>query len=207
MGIELALALGLAAAGAGVSAYNTNKTLKKQDAAAAQGIRNQAKLQREADARVNEQVQQLEGSTMADERAKRLDEFMATLAANRGQARGIDAGTLGSAAFQAANDAGVTRADTAAARTAGQLATADAATMQRIGEGVSYGRLATDLGLTQRRASGQQFLDDLRLRRIRRNPGLDVLAGALSGAAGMAPAMAGAGGADIGPVVKEPLVY
>ena len=51
MGIELALALGLAAAGAGVSAYNTNKTLKKQDAAAAQGIRNQAKLQREADAR------------------------------------------------------------------------------------------------------------------------------------------------------------
>lgn len=207
MGIEVALALGLAAAGAGVNAYNTNKTLDRRDAAAADAIRNQGRLQREADTQVADQLAQLQGSSLEGDRAKRLAQFMETLTANRRGARGVDMGAeLGSAAFRAANDAGSSAADQAALRTAGQLATIDAATMQRDREGQAYGRLATDLNLVQRKSAGQKWIDDLRAAAIRRNAGLDVLSGALSGAAGMVQPMGG-GQPDIGPVVKERLVY
>lgn len=208
MGVDIAIALALAAAGAGVNAYNTNQTAKRQDAAAADSIRNQGRLQADADSRVAKEVEGMVGSTAADERAKRMDEFMTTLAASRKQARGIDAGTeFGSSAFQAANAERLAGADAAALRTAGQLATIDAAQLQREGEAMGYGRLATDLGLASRKSKGQAWVDELRARGIRRNAGLDILSGALTGASGAVGGLGGGGGVDagVGPVVREPL--
>lgn len=206
MGIETAIALALAVGAAGVSSYNTAKTANRQDAAAADSIRNQGRLQSEADSRVAKEVEGMVGSTAADERAKRMDDFMATLTGNRRQARGLElVPGMGGEAFQAANADRMAGADAAALRSAGQLATIDSAQMQREGEAMGYGRLATDLGLIGRKSKGQSWVDELRARNIRRSAGLDLLAGALSGASGAVGGMGGGGGVDpgIGPVVRE----
>lgn len=199
----------IAAVGAGVSAYNTDKTAKRQDSAAAQSIINQGHLQQKADQQVDQQIDQLQGSSMQDERENRLNEFMTTLAQNRRQSRGDDSTELFAGdAFKAANEGAIARADTATNRAAQQLATIDAAGLQRQGEATGYGHLATDIGLVGRQSSGQAWLDALRARQIRRSTGLDLTAGALQGVASSMGSGAGTGASTAG-VTREqiPLVY
>ena len=194
MGAEIIVPLILSAASAGVSAYNTNKTAKKQDAALADSIRNQSKLQREQDARVNEEVGKLGNSTMEESRAKRMDQFMQQLGRNRQVATaGLTPG-VGGEAFKADAAAAANSVVAEGNESAGLLATIDAPGMQRQAEGTSFGHLATDTDLLKRRSQGQAFMDDLRLKAIRRNPWMDVLAGGLSGAGG---AFAGMGGGSV----------
>lgn len=191
-----AIALALAAASAGANYYNTTKTASRQDAALADSIRNQSAKQKEADAKVNAEVTNLEGSSSADEQAKRLSQYMDTLRTSRGKLQAGLTPAVGSAAFKAdaagdANDVLQYSGDTA-----GLLSRMDAANLQRQGEGFGYGNLATDLGLIQRGAQGQNFLDELRIKRAgRRSPWLDALSAGLSGAAsGVGGAGAAAGG-------------
>jgi len=184
-----ALLIGTALA-AGGQAYNTDRTEKKQDAALADSIRNQSKLQREADKKVNDQVAGLEGDTSADEEAGRMESYMDMLRTGRpGMQAGL-APTVGSSAFQLdARDAGEDVA--AEARdTASLMSRIDAAGLQRQGEAFGYGNLATDIGLLGRQSSGQAFMDDLRMKGIRRNPWID----AASQVAGGYASAAGAGG-------------
>lgn len=188
-------ALALAAAAAGAQQYNTNKTLSRQDASAAQGIRDQSRIQKEGDKKVQEQVDKIKGSRADDERATRMADYMKTLTAAR---KKTDTGLENSALGEAFNAAGAAaKGDLAAkgASTAGLLAGVDAAGMQRQGEAFDFGRLATDIGLIGRESQGQQFLTDLRTRSIRRNPWIDVAAATMQGAAGGLAGGAGAAGA------------
>lgn len=179
------------AAAAGAQAYNTNQTMRRQDRAAADSIRYQSRLQREADARVNQEVQSLEASTAEDERAQRLSQYMDTLrAGDANLTAGLTPG-VGSEAFREDSAAAADAVRSGAGRTAGLMSRIDAAQMQRQGEGFGYGRLATDIGLIGRRSQGQAFMDDLRMRSIQRNPWIDAGAAVLQGMAG---GLAGGGG-------------
>lgn len=195
--VAVGVGLALAVAGGAVSYNNTRNTQRRADDALATQIRNQTLKQRDADAKVNEQVQALEGSTAADERAQRLNDYMDTLRTNRGKLESGLTPNIGSEAFRAdAADtaAGVTQH---AGDTAGLLSRIDAANLQRQGEGFAYGNLATDLGLISREARGQNWLDDLRVKRAaQRNAGQDALAAVLSGAGSAVGGMGGSSGAS-----------
>jgi len=191
VGVGLALAVG----GAAVSYDNTRKTERRTDNALFEQIRNQGLKQREADAKVNNQIQELEGSTSKDEQAGRLDDYMQTLRANRGRVEAGLTPAIGSATFRAdaANDA----ADVMkySGDTANLLSRIDAAGLQRQGESFGYGNLATDLSLIGREAQGLNWLDELRVKRAaRRNAGQDALASLLSGAGSAVGASGGGGG-------------
>ena len=178
------IGLGLAAAAAGAQQYNTRQTAKRQDQQAAAGIRQQGIRQQAADARVNEAVSELEGSTAEAARAQRLDEYMTGLRRNRGNMQSGLAPSIGSQAFRDDSARAAEDVQNYAERSAGLLSRIDAPAMQRQGEAFGMGNLATDIGLIGRQSAGDQFINDLRLRAIRRNPWIDAgaqVAGAYGG--------------------------
>ncbi|MBN5032580.1 MULTISPECIES: hypothetical protein [Stenotrophomonas maltophilia group] len=183
--------IAIALAGTAAQQAETQRVERKQDEATAQGLLNQSRRQQDADRRVNDEIAQLETSTAADDRAQRLGQYMQQL--QRGQRQALSGlnSPIGGATFQA--DAGAARAgaDNAAATTAGLMSRIDAPQLQRQQEAFGYGKLATDLDMEARASRGQQFIDQLRLRQIRRRPEVDLLAGLATSAGG---AMAGGGG-------------
>ena len=183
--------IAIALAGTAAQQAETQRVERKQDEKTAQGLLNQSRRQQEADRRVNDEIAQLETSTAADDRAQRLGQYMQQL--QRGQRQALSGlnSPIGGATFQA--DAGAARAgaDNAAATTAGLMSRIDAPQLQRQQEAFGYGKLATDLDMEARASRGQQFIDQLRLRQIRRRPEVDLLAGLATSAGG---AMAGGGG-------------
>lgn len=195
------VALAAAAAAAGISHQNTVNTANRADQIAAQGIRDQSTAQQKADVKVNETVDELAGSTAADERAQRLTDYATTLrTAKKNTEAGLDESQGGA---QFAKDAAAAKDQLAAfgADRAGKLATVDAAGLQRMGEGFSFGNLASDVGLVGRESQGIDFLTRLRAAGNRRNAGMDAAASFLGGlassgiGAGAAGTGAGLGGA------------
>lgn len=183
--------IALMAAGTIAQQSENDRVIKRQDDATAQGLLNQSRRQQDADRRVNEEISQLEASGATDERAQRLGQYMQQLQRGRRQAvAGLEA-PIGGATFQSDAGAARTGADTAAATTAGLMARIDAPALQRQGEAFGYGKLATDIDMASRASRGQQLIDQLRLRQIRRRPGVDLLAGLATSAGG---SMAGGGG-------------
>lgn len=184
MGFAAALPLLLAAGSAGLSYVNTRNTAKREDQALATQIRNQGDKQRKVDSRVNEEVTKLQGSTAEKSRKEGLDSYMQALLTNKAKTQnGLNPG-FGSKAFQAdAREAGAD-VNAYADETAGLMSRIDAPGQQRQDEAFGYGKLATDVGLLSREARGQNFLDELRVRNVRRNPGMDALSSFLGGAAG-----------------------
>lgn len=182
--------VGVALATMAAGAYQQDQVADRQDEQAALAIQRQSMLQRKADAKVNERVQELEGSTAADERAKALGEYMNQLRQGRAKIESGLTPTIGGAAFRedAANDAADVQQY--AADTAGLMSRIDAAGMQRQGEAFGYGNLATDIGLIGRESAGEDFMSRLRMGAIRRNPWIDAAV-----AAGGAYATSKAGGA------------
>jgi hypothetical protein len=193
------VALALAAAAAGTQYYNTERTAKRQDSALATQIRNQGKRQSEADAKVAGQVEAMKGSTAEASRRKALDDYTGALQSRKARIESGLTPAIGSDAFkadatQAANDSFAYGTENA-----GLLSRIDAAGDQRRSEGFGFSNLASDLNLIGRDARGQNFLDELRLRAIRRNAGLDAAASLMSGASGaMMSGASGGGGAGSG---------
>lgn len=190
MGTEVAI--GLALAGAAASAYNTDRTIRKQDNAAAQALRRQQEIQREANGKVAQQINAQRASNPEAERARNEADMLAAIQGAQAKAR-RNLQTVGAASGDyraAANDAGA-GAQNYAEQVAGLLATVDAASQQRQREGFAFGDLATEIDLIGRRSRGQAHVDDLRVRGIRRNPWIDMAAAAASGAAS---GMGGGGG-------------
>lgn len=187
-----AIALGLAAAGAAASAYNTNRTLNKQDQAAADGLRRQQQMQREADAKVAQHLTEQKGSNPEAERARNEADMLAAIQGAQSKARrNLQTPGAASADYRmAASQAGAGAQDYAQ-QVAGLLATVDAAGQQRQRESFRFGDLATEVDLVGRRSRGQSHVDDLKVRGIRRNPWIDMAAAAASGAAS---GMGGGGG-------------
>ncbi|HEL4660756.1 TPA: hypothetical protein ACGW13_000161 [Stenotrophomonas maltophilia] len=190
--------IAIALAGTAAQQAETQRVERKQDQETAQGLLSQSRRQQEADRRVNDEIAQLETSTADAARNDRLGQYLQQLQRGRKQAVAGLEGPIGGATFQA--DAGAARAgaDNAAATTAGLMSRIDAPQLQRQQEAFGYGKLATDLDMEARASRGQQFIDQLRLRQIRRRPEVDLLAG-LATAAGGSMAGGGAANAASGP--------
>jgi hypothetical protein len=178
------IALATAAASAGLTAYNTNKTAKRQDRALADDIRNQGLKRREGEVRTNAEIEKLKLSTNADERAKKLQAYTDALRGKKneitnGLVTGIGGETFQQDAATAAGgavDYGMENADT--------MSRIDAPIDQRVGEGVSFGNLGIDMNTIAREAQGRHFLDQLRLKGIVRNPWIDAGADVLGAVGG-----------------------
>lgn len=191
-----AIGLALAAAAAGGSYYNTTKTAQRQDNQAAIGIQNQSRIQKGADAKVNEAVAKLADSNADSAKQSRLDDYMNVLRRNRSTTEGGLTPNIGSDTFKTDAATAANDASSYADKTAGLMARMDAPGMQRQQEGFDYGHLATDIGLIGRESQGQNFLDQLKLGRIRRNAKIDLASGLMSAAAGgVAGGTSAAGGA------------
>ncbi|MDQ3056760.1 MAG: hypothetical protein M3Q96_03285 [Pseudomonadota bacterium] len=186
----------MSAVAAGATAYNTNKTAKRQDSELARGIMEKGKFQREADGKVSKLIQDQQASTPDDERRDMMSQFSRQLAASDGQATNAlnpVAGT--STAYQrdaAAASLGVTNYGQ---EYADLISRVDAPTAQRRSEAKVTDEYKQDLGEIERRSRGQDFLSQMRLQGIKRNPWIDAGASALSGYAG---SMGGGGGAGWG---------
>jgi hypothetical protein len=179
-----AIGLALAAAAAGGSYYNTQKTAQRQDNQAALGIQNQSRIQKQADTKVNDAVAKLADSNAASAKEGRLDDYLSVLRRNRSTTEAGLTPVIGSDTFKTDAATAANDANSYADKTAGLMARMDAPGIQRQQEGFDYGNLATDIGLIGRESQGQNFLDQLKLRNIRRNAKIDLASGLLSAAAG-----------------------
>lgn len=201
------IVLGITLLGAAASAYNTQQTAKKQDRALASQITMQGKKQQQASAKIAEALAAQAQSDSVDEQAQQMDSYLATLRQGQ-QNAGLNTGPGGfsDAYRQGTAEAGQQLGEYGAER-AGVLSRIDAPRLQRQNEGILFDTLGNELRMIGREASGQNYLDQLRLNSIRRDPWLDALSGVASGAG---KGMAGAGGgtgSTIGPVVKEPILF
>jgi hypothetical protein len=201
------IAIGIALAGAAANAYNTQQTAKKQDRALAAKITQQGQKQQMANAKIAEALAAQEGSDQRDEQSALMDNYVTTLQQGR-QGSGFNDGPGGFSeayrqgvgqAQEAVQGYGNTRADL--------MSRVDAPRLQRVNEGVLFDSLANDLRMIGREASGDAYLDDLRIRGIVRDPWLDAFS-SVAGAYGKGAAGQGVG-ADysIGPVVKQPITF
>ena len=196
----------MSAVAAGATAVNANNTAKRQDRAAAEGVRKQAQNQTEINAKINKTLQETKAQNPDDTRSAVNDQYLRQVQARLGQGRsGLTADTgLSSAYDEAATAAGSKVADFANS-SAGLLSRIDAPGVQRQAEGMRYGNLGIDLDMSRGNIQGDQFLNNLRLRGIRNNPWIDAAAGVMSGAAA-GVAAGGAGGATA-PGTIAPTAY
>lgn len=188
------VALAAAAAAAGGSYVNTQNMEKRQDNQAVLGIRNQSKIQKEADAKVNDAVAKLADSNAASAKDARLNDYLGVLRRNRDTTNNGLTPNIGSNTFQADSAQAANDANSYTTKNAGLLSRIDAPAIQRQQEGFDYGNLATDIGMIGRQSQGQNFLDQLKLNRIRRNAKIDLGVGLASAVAGGAAGSTGNAG-------------
>ena len=169
----LTISLILTAAGAGTQAVNNNIAMRRQDREAARGIRKQGELQREANNRVNQQIDELAASDGSTERADALAGFQNAIRETADSAHGSlpgDALLLGAnPRFAEKVSQGQTQIRQGADESADRLAIIDAAVAQRMNEGSRMGRTATDLSETKRRSAAEDFINQLRINERRPN--------------------------------------
>lgn len=186
MGVELIGALAASALGAGVNAYNTDQTAKRQDETAAQGIMQQGVRQREADSAVNAEAERLKQSSPDDARNAATAQFMDQLRRSRSQAEG-QPDVLGGSRFGADTNAANAKNYDIASRAANVMGRINAPAQQRATEGQGIAQLASDIGGISRNSQGDAFLTNLRERGIRPDAGLsatgDIIGGIGSGIA------------------------
>ena len=183
MGTEaLWVPLAIAAAGAGVNQYNINRTAKKQDAETARGIIKQSRIQDESNAELNKTLNFAESSSPEKHRAKLQNDFLNSILSAKSKT-GIDqVGDL-SDAFRTGAAASNQEAVDFASDTGGLFARMDAPGLQRQAEGFRFGDNAMDIARLKGQSQQEEFLSALRVKGIRPNPWLSILAGGLQGAA------------------------
>jgi hypothetical protein len=177
------VAVALAIGGAALSAYNTNRTAKKQDAAAARGIRANAEQQRAANAKLNKTLEFAEKSRPEEARKKMAVQYQQAIQAKAPAALAGLQSTTGGAAYQDAAGAAQTQATNYGDLIAGLMSRMDAPDLQRQAEANAYGNLGMDLDVIGANVRNNQFLTGLRVNGIRRNPWIDIAAATASGAA------------------------
>ena len=173
------LGAAISAAGAGASSYNQYRTAKRAEDQTLQGMAAQRAKQREIDARLNEEVGALERSNPDDERQASLEAYLSQLRANRSGAEGVT--TPGVSRYgedTALAQAGI---QNYGQRVADILSRIDATRDQRMNEGFRINRAISDVQGTQREASGEDFINRLRMSRIRPNEWLDAAGGVARG--------------------------
>ena len=182
-------------AAAGAQAYNTNQQAKKQDAALAEGIRQQSQTQRRASQQIDQSLADIAQSSPADEAAAAREGYQQAVRGTEQQAQAGQALSGLSSAYDAASRDASKTASGNVSNIASLLSRIDAPLQQRRGEGVRVGNLGTELSILSRTAQGQDQLARLKAAAIRRNPWIDAFAAGLQGYAGGAM---GAGGSTAG---------
>lgn len=159
-------------AGTGASMYNQRRTLQDQEDQALAGMANQRAKQREIDARIDTEIGSLEQSNPDDERAASLEAYLSQLRANRSGVQGeTTPGVSRYGEDTALAQAGV---QNYGQKVAGILSRLDATREQRRNEGFGINRMASDVTGTQREASGDDFINRLRMSQIQPNVWLDA---------------------------------
>lgn len=191
----------IALAAAAAQQYNSNEVAKKQDRTAADAIRASSVKQRRADAAVNELVNQTEASTPKQSADNSLDQYrQAMLATTAGSNAGLNQQGNTSAEYkQGGADASLGIADYGS-KFAGLMSRIDAPSQQRQKELLNQGQYATTIGMINRANAGDQYLSDLKLRGIKRDPWIDAAA---SAANAYAANYGGGGGGGMGTQVSQ----
>lgn len=193
------VSVGLAVGAAALGWWNQEQVAKKQDRQAAASITNQAAKQRKADAQLADLVKNLSASNQQDEAAAQNQNYLDTLRMGS-QASGINQGPGNfSQAYRDDAASNVIDLEAFGRDRAGLMSRIDAPGLQRVNEGILFDNAAVDLGMLQREAQGQDYLDQLRLGSIRANPWVDALATGMG-----AYASARGGGKDATKVTTVP---
>lgn len=204
MGTELLIAAALAAGSAGATAYNNNRVANKQDNIAAQGIRKQAENQRQTSARVNRTLDDIAASDASGVREQAKGTYIDQVQRQMGQAKqGL---AIRGISDQYDEMAGAAQGDASsyAGTVADLMSRIDAGSLQRQAEGNRMGKLNMDLDVDRARVQGDAFLTDLLLKGVRRNPYIDIAAGAMRGAASGMMSGAGSGAGYTGSAGVQP---
>jgi ATPase subunit of ABC transporter with duplicated ATPase domains len=175
MGAEILVPLAIAAASAGVQYYNTRQTAKKQDNTLAAQLRADADKQKQADAQTQQLIAKTRSSTDADEKAGSLAKFTQAIQANQANAtRPLQTqGAVSDAYKKAGSDAALGIASKAGGL-ADLVSSIDAPTQQRQNDVRDLDDFKTNIGMIRRDSAGDDFLSQMRLRGIKRNPWLDA---------------------------------
>ena len=178
------IGVGLALGGAALGWWNQDQVAKKQDRQAAASITNQAAKQRKADSQLADLVKNLSASNQQDEAAAQNQNYLDTLRMGS-QASGINQGPGNfSQAYRDDAASNVIDLEAFGRDRAGLMSRIDAPGLQRVNEGILFDNAAVDLGMIQRDAAGQNYLDTLKLNSIRANPWIDALSTGMSACAG-----------------------
>lgn len=186
----------MTAAGLAANQHNTNQTQKKADGELARQLAAVQRRNQESDAQVNALIDKRKGSTSEDERASSLASMQQRMAQQRQMAAGSldQVGGVSDAYKESAADAALGISQYGG-KIADMLARIDAPTQQRQNEAVENVRFGTEMDTIARLARSDDFLHKLRMSRIRRNPGLDLLSSGLTAAgSGMAKSGGWSGG-------------
>lgn len=188
MGAEgIWIPLALSALSAGANYYNTRQTQKKQDNILAGQIRQQGVRQQEADQAIAEAMRERAAQGAESERSAIGSQYLDQVRAAQANAqRGLGQVGQVSRAYQVdANNAALGIGDYGA-RTADLMARIDAPAQQRQREGTADARVAMELDQIGRRSRADDYLAQLRLRGVQRNPWVDLASGLMSAGAGFA---------------------
>lgn len=189
-----------------VNRYNTTNTARKQDNALAAKERMDMFNQSLSNQNVRDLVNKTAKSTPQAAKAKDLNSFLDTIRQHYALTNSASAphGNVSGAYDQAAKDAaaGVSQyADTRAGNMAGMMAPIQ----QRQQEAANRSDTAMALSSLARKAKMQDFLANMKIAAIKRNPWLDLLSTGLKAYAGAKASAGGFGGAT--PKSSMPLNY
>ena len=187
------------AAAAAAQTYNTQRTAKKKDQAAAEGIRKQGEMQREANARMGETLKTFETpatgkirdslrSQYGDAARFKMQQAMANLE-QVGATSGADKKKTASAEERAAGYGGFF---------ADEYGKLDAPGDTRRLEAYAQSDLGSDLTLARRNSAAEDYLTRMRVGGIQRNPWIDMGAAVANGIAGGMGSGTMAGAASLG---------
>ena len=185
MGAAAFIPLVLSAVGTAASVYNQNQTAHRQDKQLATQLRMDADKQHEADAKTSQLINNVRASSDVDEKEGSLAQFTSAIQANRGNATKPLAtqGAVSDAYKKAGSDAALGMA-TKATGLADLTASIDAPRLQRQNDVRDVDNYNADIGLIRRRSQGDDFLSQMVLRGIKKNPWIDAAAQTAQGFAG-----------------------
>lgn len=183
---------------AALNQYNTNRTAKKQDRVAAEGIRKNERTRQEANARLNRTIDMTAKSRPDDERSNANQQYLDVVRQQLSRAQGgLNAQGVSDQYAELAAPAATGVADYGTVLS-GLLSRMDAPALQRQGEANSFGDLGMDLSVLSGNVGQDDFLTRLKMNNVRRNPWLDLAAGVAQGyASGVSKGAGGLSGASV----------
>lgn len=159
------------------SAINTNQSLRRQDREAAAGIVTQGNIQREANQRVGQQIDEVAANTGTKERAESLEGFLDSLRAAKGSTEGsLQPINAANPRFAERVSGGKETLRGEGLATSKNLSIIDGILRMRQAEASRFDRTAGDLNELGRQSSGQDFITRLRVAGERPNALIAALA-------------------------------